>query len=259
MTKELIIIALIVALIYLYYQNRKLKGLPATSGNSETIFELDEDYERSPGAFDKDQEDLIAEKDAALRSKNEAEAEVLSLNNRLKNKQQEVSRKEQEIERLKKEKSQSEIALNQKLSEGKKELGELQKKYSKQGQQLDTEQLENNKLTKEIEKLEEKITELTRSKSPMPGEFPSEDLVQEHQEQLRKINLLFDAQAKHYSEIDFNGLYSLLETIADEIKKTDRADIQPAEEKEIKKLRKENHQLEKDKQQLLTRLKESHN
>ena len=34
-------------------------------------------------------------------------------------------------------------------------------------------------------------------------------------EQLRKINLLFDEKAKDYSFIDFNGLYSLLSQIAE--------------------------------------------
>jgi len=108
MLKNTLIIALVIVLIYLYYQNRKPKELPVftTDKSSRTIFELDED-----------KEELIAEKDLALRSKNEAEAEVLSLNNRLKNKQQEISRKETEIERLKKEKSQVEISLNAKIKD----------------------------------------------------------------------------------------------------------------------------------------------
>jgi chromosome segregation ATPase len=227
MLKNTLIIALIILALYLYYQNRKLAHLPASSpdNSTRTIYEVGEDHE-----------DLIADKDAALRSKNEAEQEVSSLTNRLKNKQSEVSRKEQEIERLKSEKSQSEIALNKKLTERKKELEELQKKYSKQGQLLDEEQLENNQLTEKIEKLESQITELQRAKSPMPGEFPPEDeLIQTHQEQLRKINTLFDENAKDYAEIDFNGLYALLETIAEaqKKKKNRRANLQPTEKKEI--------------------------
>jgi hypothetical protein len=90
----------------------------------------------------------------------------------------------------------------------------LQKKYSQREKLLDEEQTDNNQLTEKIEKLEQQITELTRPKSPMPGEFPSDELVQEHQAQLRKINLLFDDNAQDYKEIDFNGLYALLETIA---------------------------------------------
>jgi len=223
MTKEIIIILLLLALIYLYYQNRKLKGLPYSTSpdnSTRTIFE------RSPSVFSKDDEvkedgdyeELIAEKDAAIRSKNEAEQEALSLSNQLRNKQQEVTRKETEIELLKKEKSQSEISLNRKISEKnglittqQKELNQLKEKYSKQGKQLDEEQLENNKLSEKIGQLEQQVQELSRSKSPMPGEFPTEsELAKEHQEQLRKINLLFDDKAKDYETIDFNGLYELL-------------------------------------------------
>ena len=36
----------------------------------------------------------------------------------------------------------------------------------------------------------------------------------QHQEQLRKINVLFDEKAQDYGFIDFNGLYSLLSSIA---------------------------------------------
>jgi len=41
------------------------------------------------------------------------------------------------------------------------------------------------------------------------------ELEKNHQEQLRKINLLFDEKAKDYKTIDFNGLYSLLEKVVD--------------------------------------------
>src|SRR6185437_3279156 len=40
-------------------------------------------------------------------------------------------------------------------------------------------------------------------------------LKEEQQEQLRKINLLFDDNAKNYETIDFNGLYELLKGIAE--------------------------------------------
>jgi len=42
-----------------------------------------------------------------------------------------------------------------------------------------------------------------------------DQLKTQHQEQLRKINLLFDEKAQDYSFIDFNGLYSLLSSIAE--------------------------------------------
>lgn len=165
MIKNTLLIALILLAIYLYYQNRKLQQLPHSSSPdnpTSTIFEVGEDHE-----------DLIAEKDAAIRSKNEAEQEALSLNNRLKNKQQEVTRKETEIERLKKEKSQSEISLNKKITEKnslittlQKEINQHKEKYSKQGKQLDEEQLECKKLEEKVEKLELEIKSL---KQTMPG------------------------------------------------------------------------------------------
>ena len=168
MLKNTIIIALVLVLIYLYYQNRKLQQLPPAENLARTIFEVGED-----------KEELIAEKDSATRAKNEAEAEVLSLSNQLRNKQQEVSRKESEIERLKKEKSQSEIALNGKLKEKnglittqQKELNQLKEKYSKQGQLLDTEQLEGKKLEEQIEKLQEQIKQLKKS---MPGSWDEKE------------------------------------------------------------------------------------
>jgi len=47
----------------------------------------------------------------------------------------------------------------------------------------------------------------------------------QHQEQLRKINVLFDEQAKDYSFIDFNDLYALLSQIAErESKSSDDED-----------------------------------
>jgi chromosome segregation ATPase len=159
--KDLIIVVLLCLAIYLYYQNRKLGKLPAervfvgtdnsTTANSETLFELDENSE-----------DLIAERDQAIRDKKETESELISVSNKLKLKNQEVGNKEKALEELKKEKSKVEIALNGKITEKKKELAELQKKYSKQGQLLDEEQLENNKLEKKITSLETEIEQLKK-------------------------------------------------------------------------------------------------
>jgi transcriptional regulator of acetoin/glycerol metabolism len=124
--KDLIIIALLGLTIYLYYQNNKLRKLPVErilvapdSSASQTLFEIQD--EQSLLAFDKDKEEekenLIADKDEAIRKKNEVEAEALDLGNKLKLKQQEVNSKEQEINRLKQEKDRTEIALNEKIKE----------------------------------------------------------------------------------------------------------------------------------------------
>ena len=124
--KDQIIIALLGLTIYLYYQNNKLRKLPVErilvapdSSASQTLFEIQD--EQSLLAFDKDKEEekenLIADKDEAIRKKNEVEAEALDLGNKLKLKQQEVNSKEQEINRLKQEKDRTEIALNEKIKE----------------------------------------------------------------------------------------------------------------------------------------------
>ena len=152
--KDLIIIALIVAIIYLYYQNRK-KTLLYSSSDPEKAQEISETIAN----LKEENEDLIADKDAAIRSKNETEAESLSLGNKLKLKNQEVTRKDTEITRLKKEKSDSEIALNKKLTD-------LKKKHSEQGKLLDEEQTDNNRLEKEQEKLTEKVKELEQARMP---------------------------------------------------------------------------------------------
>ena len=106
MLKNTLIIALLLLVIYLYYQNRKLKGLPATTDDSQVIYEVGEDPK-----------DLIADKDQALRDKNEAEQEVLSLSNKLKLKNQEVTNKDQQIQRLKQEFGEKDQALNKKITE----------------------------------------------------------------------------------------------------------------------------------------------
>ena len=159
--KDLIIIALIVAMIYLYYQNQKLRKLPAQrvfvgtdNSASQTLFELDED--------------LIAEKDQAIRSKNETEQELISVSNKLKLKNQEVTRKDQQITELKKEKSTSEIALNKKITE-------LKEKNTKQGKLLDNEQLECKKLEEKVESLETKITELETERKTLLVEINKHD------------------------------------------------------------------------------------
>jgi chromosome segregation ATPase len=189
----------------------------------EKVKELEEGKETN-----EELEDLEAERDEAIREKKTLEQEALAINNRLNLKNQEVGNKEAALERLKKEFNEKDKALN-------KQIKELKEKYSKQSQLLDEEQTDNNKLNKKIEELETQITELTRPKSPMPGEFPEDkqELIKEHQDQLKAINLLFDEKAKDYETIDFKGLYSLLEAEAKKKKKkTSRpaSPIQPAEE-----------------------------
>jgi len=162
--KDLIIIALLCLAIYLYYQNRKQKTLFYSSDNAEQAQEISETIAN----LKEENEDLVSDRDSAIRQKNEAEAESLSLGNKLKNKQQEVGKKDTEITKLKKEKSDSEIALNKKLTE-------LKKKYSEQGKLLDTEQLECKKLEEKVENLETKITALETERTNLLTEINKHD------------------------------------------------------------------------------------
>ena len=108
-------------------------------------------------SLEREVSDLTTERDAAIREKKTAEQDLLATTNRLKNKSQEAEAKANQIELLKKEKSQVEIALN-------KTITELRTKYSKQGKLLDTEQLEANKLQEQISKLETKLAKLKELK-----------------------------------------------------------------------------------------------
>jgi chromosome segregation ATPase len=213
-------------------ENEKLKAvlnerdeLKRANQNLELDKEkLEEELKKSQSLSEEDQEklnnydDLETERDEVIRDKRSIEQDLTATANRLKLKSQEVENKDQQIQRIKKEFSEKDTSLNKKLTEWKG-------KYNQKVKQFDEEQLESKKIESENEKLQEKIAELEKERSqllkPMPGEFPEDqsELIKTHQEQLKKINLLFDDQATNYSQIDFNGLYSLLETIAQEQKK----------------------------------------
>ncbi|CAI2183032.1 2346_t:CDS:2 [Funneliformis geosporum] len=82
------------------------------------------------------------------------------------------------------------------LTRQKEEKKDLETKYKNKTKLLDEEQCENNKLETQITSLETQITELkTEIKQDQ----------QAYHDQLRQINLLFDPQAKNYSEIDFTA------------------------------------------------------
>jgi len=132
-----------------------------------------DDWETTTGKIitdlEKEVKDLTTERDTAIREQKTSEQEALSLTNRLKNKSKEADSKETALQQLK-EKSASEIALNKTITElrsdlkdYKKEVQELREKHKKREKLLDEEQTDNNKLTKQIEQLEERIKELTKS------------------------------------------------------------------------------------------------
>jgi hypothetical protein len=57
--------------------------------------------------------------------------------------------------------------------------------------------------------------DLGYSQSSQATQTEDDKLITQHQEQLRKINVLFDDKASDYQFIDFNGLYSLLKEISE--------------------------------------------
>jgi hypothetical protein len=99
------------------------------------------------------------------------EQQNLALNNRLNLKQQEVSNKDQALDKLKREKNQLEVQQQKALKEKNTlittlqgEINEHKKKYSKQGKLLDTEQLECKRLEEENENLKAEIAKLKGAK-----------------------------------------------------------------------------------------------
>ena len=82
----------------------------------------------------------------------------------------------------------------------KEDLATETKRANNTQQKLTTEKQISKGSIERITKLSEQITKLE----------------QQHTEQLRKINYLFDEKAKDYERIDFEGLYELLETKAKE-------------------------------------------
>ena len=210
--KDLIIIALILALIYLYYQNRKQNTLTNFTGTNANLAEINEvkkvnqifaDFCKNEiGGQDineirtklngrtlteilEENEDYETTIDELKRKKGELAAEITLLTNTSQNR---LKEKERLITRITQEKS------------------DWEKKYKKKAKQSDEEQCENNQLTEKITSLTSKITEL---------QTESQQEQQEYHHQLRQINLLFDAKAQDYQVIDFNGLYALLSSIAE--------------------------------------------
>jgi chromosome segregation ATPase len=223
MIKNTLLICLVIVIIYLYYQqNKKYRQLhSATSDlifnpseneltsflkdqlNSANLEELKSKLgEKNLNEILEENEDYETEVDTLTRTKNSLEADLLSQSNaynvRLKEKDRELK----------------------KLKEDLKDLSKVQEKLTSEKQQHKGSLERIKLLTEQISKLEKEKQELQKKAKNMPGEFPQQDLTKQHQEQLKKINLLFDDNAKDYQQIDFNGLYSLLETIAQEQKKT---------------------------------------
>ena len=131
-------------------QIQELKKNQGTSALSEEDKEKLAEYE-----------DLISERDEAIRDKKTLEQQNLALNNQLKLKQQEVSNKDKALDKLKKEKDKQEVnhqkALKEKnglittLNLETKELKRENEKLTNKNKELDK---QNAKLVEELLKLD---------------------------------------------------------------------------------------------------------
>ena len=88
---------------------------------------------------------------------------------------------------------------NQEVTDNSQKIKDLQNQ-DQHYQTLYQKRVEKDILGAEVKELQQLQTEFNQ-------------LTQTHQEQLRKINVLFDSNANNYETIDFNGLYELLEKI----------------------------------------------
>ena len=127
-----------------------LPNLKETLKNNEADYLRRIDELKEGKETPEDYTELETERDEAIREKKTLEQDLLATNNRLNLKVQEIKNKEKTIENLKKEKSQSEIALNKKLKEEK---------------QMNKGNIERiNLLTKQKQELQEEIEQLKKKK-----------------------------------------------------------------------------------------------
>src|SRR5215213_7458531 len=199
MTKEIIIILLLVALIYYYRQSRK--PLNSTDKGADNFNNSLEEFQKTLKKLTEENQDYETEVDTLTRTKNSLEQDLTAQANAF---QARLREKDREIKKFKEDLKALENVRGQLTSEKQQHKGSLER----------------------IKLLTEQITKLEQQVKKMPGEFPKTDkeveLVKEHQEQLRQINLLFDEKAKDYAEIDFNGLYEALKGIAERERERER-------------------------------------
>jgi chromosome segregation ATPase len=211
----ILIILIILVVIYFYYQRKKLnldssftssgsatnadltefnqvkqanqalEAFLSNQLNSNSLEELQAKLnEKTLNELIEENEDFETEIDLLTRTKNSLEADLLAQSNGFQNRLRE---KDREVKKLK------------------EDLTNEQKRLQNAQQSLASEKAQHKGSLTRITKLTEQITNLEQKK---------QQIKQQHTEQLRMINLLFDDKAKDYKEIDFNGLYELLSKVA---------------------------------------------
>ena len=199
MTKELIIIALVILIIYLYYSQKKQSAFcTGSSASADTIRDLQTQLSQAQQLETCNSQQLtnyenkvkrLEEQLTNLRGEGDWETKTAELIKGLETEVSELTTERDEA--IRNQKTTEQEALNfsnklklknqeaehkakeiQRLKKEKsavetrlnKSFTELKEKYRKQSQLLDTEQLECKKLEETNEKLTEKITELEREK-----------------------------------------------------------------------------------------------
>ena len=146
MTREIIIIALIVALIYLYYQKKKTK--PNLLGDSSELAEIKSKLgEKSLDELIEENEDYETEVDTLTRAKNSLEKDLEAQSKAF---QSRLREKDREVKKLKED-------LNSEKQQHKGTLGRI------------------TKLTEQITNLEKEKKELEKQLKKIPGDFPTEN------------------------------------------------------------------------------------
>lgn len=165
MTKELIIIALILALIYLYYQNRQKPNLLTSNGSENSTSELTsflKDHlnansleelksklgEKSLDELLEQNEDYETEVDTLTRNKNSLEVDLLAQSNSFQNRLRE---KDREIKKLKERLEQSSQDLASEKQQHKGSIGRI----TKLTEQIQSLEKETKTLRSEIVKAEQ--------------------------------------------------------------------------------------------------------
>jgi chromosome segregation ATPase len=205
MLKNTLIIALVIVLIYLYYQQNKKTNfitgnspdldsqneLTQTKSANQTLISFLRDNlnsnnleelktklgEKTLNELLEENEDYETEIDTLTRTKNSLEADLIAQSNAFQNRLREKDRE---------------------VKKAKEDLTNLEKRHQKASENLTSEKQQHKgslerigKLTEQITSLEKERTELKKELKKMPGEFPEaedkSELASEHQEQLRKV------------------------------------------------------------------------
>lgn len=192
----ILIILIICVVIYFYYSRRKL-NLDGSSTDFTDNLELNQTKQANQTLMAFLRTNLNSQSLEELKSK---------LNDKTLNELLEENEDyETEIDNLTRTKNSLEQDLLAQSNAFQARLKEKDREVKKLKEDLASEKVQHKGSLTRITKLTEQITNL---------EQEQQQIKQQHTEQLRMINLLFDVNAKDYKEIDFNGLYSLLAKVA---------------------------------------------